>query len=332
MKEEPMTTNHRFSLNEARYVIDVQNPANDGKGYCHHGDPEDDVYLRERVLQVRLGEVLSALIIPTEPMKKDLFGKEYQPFNEEEHSIWLALLGAIKASHLNSLAPLLSTQHKFDGKLKREKRGILLRDIYGEFDSQAIDRARNAVFVIVEQFTKYLRNDLWKEHRDAEKVDYVWGIGLPEGYGISGSDHARANKAANDLALRARAVRANPISFSKYTVEFVMALDEHWPRLDCLDNEIDRGYRCASALSPAMSQAEVVARRLGKTFAEFNAALPDLVARGFHRQIRQGDIYGRNYFARCPGSDVWVLFDDLPKAARDRLWSRIEAGDFDIRT
>jgi hypothetical protein len=41
------------------------------------------------------------------------------------------------------------------------------RDIYGEFDSQAIDRARNAVFVIVEEFTKYLRNDLWKEHQDA---------------------------------------------------------------------------------------------------------------------------------------------------------------------
>src|SRR5262245_46046468 len=159
--EEPMTRNHRFSLNEARYVIDMQNPANDGKGYCHHDAPEDDVYLRERVLQVRLDEVLSALIIPTEPMKKDRFG-EYQPFNEEKHSIWWALLGAINASHLNSLAPLLSIQHKFDGKLKREKRGLqdftslslfvddvecLLRDIYGEFDNQAIDRARNAVFV-----------------------------------------------------------------------------------------------------------------------------------------------------------------------------------------
>lgn len=241
-----MSTNHRFSLNEARYVIDMQNPANDGKGYCHHGDPEDDVYLRERVLQVRLGEVLSALIIPVEPMKKDLFGKEYQ-INEEVQSISRALLGAIEASHLNTLDPLLSTQHKFDGKLKREKRGIqdftslslfvddverLLRDLYGDFDSQAIERVRCAVFVIVDEFTKYLGN--------AWCVDYGCGIGVPEGYGISGSQHARANKSANDLALRARAVRANPTSFSKYTVEFVKVLDEDWPRLGCSVNEIDR--------------------------------------------------------------------------------------------
>jgi hypothetical protein len=249
-----MTTNHRFSLNEARYIIDVQNPANDGKGYCSEGQPEDGFYLRERVLQVRLSEVLSALIIPTEPMKRDRFGREYQPYNEEAHSIWWALLGAIKASHLNGLDPLLSTQHQFDGTLKREKEGMqditslslfvddverLLRDLYGEFDSQAIERVRRAVFTIVDEFTKYMRKDLWKEHRDAVNVDYVCGIGLPaEGCGISSSDHWRANQSAHDLALRAHTVRANPTSFSNYTVEFVKALDEGWPRLACLDNEI----------------------------------------------------------------------------------------------
>jgi hypothetical protein len=26
------------------------------------------------------------------------------------------------------------------------------------------------------------------------------------------------------------------------------------------------------------------------------------------------------YFARAPGSDVWVLFSDLPKEVRERLW------------
>jgi hypothetical protein len=34
------------------------------------------------------------------------------------------------------------------------------------------------------------------------------------------------------------------------------------------------------------------------------------------------------YFARSPGSDVWVCFYDLPKAVRDRLWARICAGEF----
>lgn len=38
---------------------------------------------------------------------------------------------------------------------------------------------------------------------------------------------------------------------------------------------------------------------------------------------------GRNYFARSPTSEVWVLFDDLPTAVCDRLWARMKAGDFD---
>jgi hypothetical protein len=31
---------------------------------------------------------------------------------------------------------------------------------------------------------------------------------------------------------------------------------------------------------------------------------------------------GREYFARSPGSDVWVLFRDLPDATRDALWEK----------
>ena len=31
---------------------------------------------------------------------------------------------------------------------------------------------------------------------------------------------------------------------------------------------------------------------------------------------------GRNYFARSPGSDIWVCFDDLPDATRDALWAK----------
>jgi hypothetical protein len=32
--------------------------------------------------------------------------------------------------------------------------------------------------------------------------------------------------------------------------------------------------------------------------------------------------FGRAYFARAPGSDVWVLFDDLPEATQDALWKK----------
>ena len=31
---------------------------------------------------------------------------------------------------------------------------------------------------------------------------------------------------------------------------------------------------------------------------------------------------GRGYFARSPGSDVWVSFGDLPEATRDALWGK----------
>src|SRR5262249_44284040 len=34
------------------------------------------------------------------------------------------------------------------------------------------------------------------------------------------------------------------------------------------------------------------------------------------------DQVGREYFARSPGSDLWVNFGDLPDATRDALWRR----------
>jgi hypothetical protein len=33
---------------------------------------------------------------------------------------------------------------------------------------------------------------------------------------------------------------------------------------------------------------------------------------------------GREYFARSPGSDIWVEFGDLPKKTRDALWERLK--------
>jgi hypothetical protein len=84
---------------------------------------------------------------------------------------------------------------------------------------------------IVHEFTKYMRKDLWAEHERAMDFDYVFGIGLPDGYAIHGSDHRRMHKAAHYLKKRARAVRADPTMFSKYTVSFVNDLYENWPPL-----------------------------------------------------------------------------------------------------
>ena len=202
--------------------------------------------LRERVLWIRLADLVEDLITNINPIEKLPDGREYQPRCAERHSISWALYNAIKASHLNTLDVALSIQHRGGGELKREKVGWqdftslslfvddverLLRNLYGEFDDRAINRVRDAVFWIVEEFTQYLRKDLWQEHQNAWRVDYMCGIGVPEGYGLSGSDHHRGHCAADDLELRARAVRANPAGFSKYTVGFVNELFASWRRL-----------------------------------------------------------------------------------------------------
>src|SRR5215510_6936838 len=238
-----MSSNCRFALDEKRYVIDAVNVANSGKGYCHEGDPEDDKYLRERVLMIRLSEMIEKLIVNLMPMQKLPSGEEYKPKNEESFSIWWAMLGMIKASHLNTLDPAMSIQHKFDGKLKRQKKGTqdftslalfrddvecLLRDLYGDVESDALGSVLRAVFRIVEQFAKFVRPDLSKEHRDAENLDYMLGIGVPDGYGINGSDWRRGMAAKFYLILRVRDVNANGSTFSEYTIEFAKLFAERW--------------------------------------------------------------------------------------------------------
>jgi hypothetical protein len=238
-----MTPNLRFSLGEDRRVIDRLNPRNNGKGWCHEGDQEDDMRLRELLLWTRLGELIQDLIVNHNPAETGPTGETYQPCCEERFSIWSALYRAIMASHLNTFNVARSFTHKFDGNVNRKKIGMqdytslalfaddverLLRDLYGDYDQQVIDRLREAVLAIVAEFTKHLRKDLWEERQSAQNIDYVFGIGLPEGYGISGSDHRRMLRAVRDLIERARIVRADSTKFSKYTVSFVNDLYENW--------------------------------------------------------------------------------------------------------
>jgi hypothetical protein len=241
-----MTANQRFSSNEDRYIIDRLNPAKHVECYCGEGDPKDDMHLRERVLWIRLADLVEDLIINTNPTERLSDGREYQPDCEESRSISRALYNAITASHLNTFGVTLSIQYRYGGELTREKVGWqdftslslfvddvehLLRDLYGEFDNRAISRVRDAVFWIVEEFTQYLRKDLWQEHQEASCVDYMCGIGVPEGCGINGSEYRGGLCAAHDLERRARAVRANPAAFSRYTVGFVDKLFANWRSL-----------------------------------------------------------------------------------------------------
>jgi hypothetical protein len=249
MKDSTMNTNHRFYLNADNKILDELNPANNEKAEWVEGldyYPKNEQRFRELLLWRCLVELLPNLIINTNPIEKGSDGENDQSLREERFSIFYALHATIQASHLNTLDIALSLQHKFGGELKRKKSGWqdstslslfvddverLLRDLYGESDNHAIDRLRHAVFVIVSGFTEHLRRDLWQEHRDAQDIDYVDGIGVPEGSSIHGSDCGRAEAAADNLALRARAARADPTGFSKYTVEFVNELYAHVPWL-----------------------------------------------------------------------------------------------------
>jgi hypothetical protein len=241
-----MSTNCRFFLDERRHIVDAVNVANSGKCRCFEGESEDDKGLRERVLQMRLHKLTDKLIINLRPMQRDASGHEYKPTNEEADAIGTALLYTITASHLNTFDPALSVQHKFDGKLKPQKEHTqnftslalfrddvecLLRDLYGDLESETLNMVAWTVFRIVQQFTRYVRPDLWQEHEDAYDLDYLFGIGLPEGAGIHGSDCRRGERAKRRLMHRACEVNSKLSTFSEYTHEFAKLFAQRW---DCI--------------------------------------------------------------------------------------------------
>ena len=164
-------------------------------------------------------------------------------YEDSNHLFWMMFL-TIKASQLNTSDCGLAAQHPFWGILGRKKIGIcditsislfiddvecLLREEYGDVDSAALDKLLSALRTIVLNFTAYVRPDLSGEYYDAVNVDYINGIGVPKGYGLSSSDHHSAEIAAHSLAIRSLRVSVTPDSYSSYTNEFIKTLKKSWP-------------------------------------------------------------------------------------------------------
>lgn len=240
-----MSSNCRFVLNEERYIIDTLNTPNDRRCRLPGGEPEDERYLRECVFMLRLRDLIEKLIVNRRPMEKVFTGEEYQPSNEEANEICMAIKSAVRASLLNTFDPAACIQRKSDRKFNRQYEGTqhftslslfcddvdtLLCELYGDVDREAVDRVVDAVHSIVYGFTKYVRQDLWKEHGDAVVFDYLFGFGWTDGEGYSGSDWRRGMQAKFDLMSRVREVAANPSAFSEYTIEFARRFDQRW---DC---------------------------------------------------------------------------------------------------
>jgi hypothetical protein len=239
IKGEQQMANHRFVLDSGEYIVDTSN-SNPKVHYSAVYDTSEKS-LREAVLIRRVNEFVDKLLVNNQRFEVDPSGERYQPSNPENASLTLMIFHAVTASHLNTRDVALSLKHKFDGTLHRPDLGwkdttsislfvkdveCLLRDLYGDFDDDVIGSIEEAIFVIVREFIRFTRNDLWLEHQSAVDIDLACGIGVPEGMGISGSDHRIANQGVVYLFNRAHEFRANPNSFSQYSARFLKSLEK----------------------------------------------------------------------------------------------------------
>ena len=187
--------------------------------------------IRLKELRDRLWKLIVKLMIKSDRVSDRLF--------------WMIFF-TIEASHLNAVDCEVAAQHPFQGKLRRKKTGIadftsislfiadvesLLREMYGDVDSDALDKLLRAVRTIVLKFTVSSHPDLCDEYYQAGNIDYINGIGAPKGYGLSCSDHNRAAIAAHSLAIRILRVSVTPDAYSPYTNQFIKALKKHWPNI-----------------------------------------------------------------------------------------------------
>jgi hypothetical protein len=203
---------------------------------------ENQSYLRKKNLEIGLSNLIDNLMFDPK-VEQPLFSekRKYRKAIEKRNSIWTAICNLIEASHLNSLDPAVPIQNKFNGKLKTKKKGLrewtslwlfrddverLLRDLYGDVESKTLDPILDAVLVIVEEFAQSWRCDLWIEHQNAKDIEYIFGIGRPEGCSLTRTDYKQAGKAAAWNQLRAQAVLEHPSRFSKYTIEFARFWDK----------------------------------------------------------------------------------------------------------
>jgi len=237
--------NQRFILNEREEIIDKLNPGGDPIPY--EGDFEDDKRLRELVFQARLRELMGRLFGPS----KFYFYRK----------ICLAFEMVIHASHLNTLDPALAIQNRFDGTLKRKKRGLsdftslslfiddverLLRDLYGDVEGEAIERGRYSLWSILKSFVGVVlgdsvecnvRDGFCMEYDIAIEYDEASGfIEPPEGYPHYPIDDELMENVCS-LADRVSEVLKNPSAFSEYTVEFAKYFAGRFKKVDEVDDD-----------------------------------------------------------------------------------------------
>jgi hypothetical protein len=203
--------------------------------------------LRESVLIRRVNDFVDKLLVNKQPVVNGRWGDEpFQPENPKNFPLALAIFYAVKASHLNIREVAASLEHKFGGKLRRKSKGwqdttsiglfineveCLLRNLYGDFDDDAVESTREAISVIVQQFLRFIRNDLWLEHESAQDIDDSYNMEPLLDQGFCGGDILRyADQGAAYLFDWVRDFRRNPSAFGQYTASFLKAYESKCAR------------------------------------------------------------------------------------------------------
>src|SRR5258708_2688637 len=86
-KQKKIAPKNRFVVDERRNVVDTLNPLG-RKGYCHKGDSEDQAYLRTKIVDVCLYQLVCDLIINVESGQESSRGQHNEPFNDVAFAIW----------------------------------------------------------------------------------------------------------------------------------------------------------------------------------------------------------------------------------------------------
>jgi hypothetical protein len=360
-----MQDTRRFVLNKERFVIDTVNPSNSMRAYSPEGAPHDEIHLRKRILLVLLGSRLDKLINPDENHWEGI-GDDYPPRGLNWYPMWTTMASVIESSALNAFDPMLSIKHRFaGGPLQRQKNSMrdfvsislfgddlecALRDLYGDFESNALIALLYALECICYEFAKYVRPELAKEFDDA--VNYEHAFSVPGGCNNNGM------KAQLDLGERILSVHNNPSAYSEYTVHFVKHL-QRWPGFGRVRSLVSFGSWISAESSETdqpglLPSLDSLRQRnelpfepeADETAIEQRLAVRKRAAQQIDPETAEiywiygldGDPYnvgadlpeeyqciGRQYFARSPESDVWVYFGDLPPAMREALWERYKS-------
>ena len=288
-----MSTNMRFVLDTDGNIIDKLNRALTPKINRFHGEPEDDIHLREAFLYERLSDMVDDLVIHTLPEKVTPSGEKYHPINEEAHAVSWAIYKAIQASHLKARNPSVSGENCFAEKLKSQNEGWkaitsiglfcddverLLQEIYDDIERTALQDIVEAVSIIVEAFTRYMRKDLWQEHQYAKDFGLLLGadwLARRMRY-LWQPVEIRIRRTFQPTKTCARGAQ-KPSAFSKYSVQFAKTFNEELktkerPEDSALVIEISFLTRSAT-LPPVRRWPRARSRQLPRTTARHVAAV-----------------------------------------------------------